>query len=568
MSFTITLMRSESEGSMTNWRCDLPRQFNLDESYCVALKEISFTDSFYNITKDYYTFAFDEGGRSYKSKLSAGRYESIASILNVINGNVSHFQTWEGKPLLVLKAGKVIVDPGTSGNYYLEPGLASFLGYKNPKVPDRLSFDTKSSSSNSSSDNYYLHGHTHHLRDKVNPLRSLLVYLDITDYTIVGDSFSNLLRVVEIPSDSLYGDQVVQQFKCPEFVKLSNHSFSSIQTLIKDTSGEDIRFRFGTIILTLLFKPSRLSVMSMLSFERDEFRIILPSNTTNQGKTLHHQNTLTHWKTILPQTLNLSGEYEVGLTEISYTYSWYNINYDVDCKLVDQDGVVVINTFRLLNRGQYKDIFRLTNEINTNLKQIKHEVISTTPQFAVHKFTQRVRIIPGSTSYKKLLYPITSLTTNSDIVQRDATSITRPFMNMIDHQNDRNLYTMEGASTNGQISEEMIAFHKQVISSIKDEQTFSDWTSNIRSIFVHTNIIEHTVIGDKFGQLLRTVTVPIQAEPNDQITFEDPDPIFHPLISNQISIIDIHLKDEKGNDINFQDFGESRVTLLFRRRLQ
>lgn len=141
-------------------------------------------------------------------------------------------------------------------------------------------------------------------------------------------------------------------------------------------------------------------------------------------------------------------------------------------------------------------------------------------------------------------------------------------MNMIDHQNDRNLYTMEGASTNGQISEEMIAFHKQVISSIKDEQTFSDWTSNIRSIFVHTNIIEHTVIGDKFGQLLRTVTVPIQAEPNDQITFEDPDPIFHPLISNQISIIDIHLKDEKGNDINFQDFGESRVTLLFRRRLQ
>jgi hypothetical protein len=36
-------------------------------------------------------------------------------------------------------------------------------------------------------------------------------------------------------------------------------------------------------------------------------------------------NTLTHFTTRLPQMMDLDGSWEIGLAEIQYQHSWYNI---------------------------------------------------------------------------------------------------------------------------------------------------------------------------------------------------------------------------------------------------
>lgn len=581
MSFTISLLRSKEEGSMSDWRSTLPRQFNLDEAYCITLKEISFTDSIFNITRDYYIIVFSGVGFTYESILHAGRYDSLSGILNVINKKISHFITWDNKPKLIIKGESVVVDPLTTGTYFLEPALASFLGYKNPNMR-RLFQRVNSSGSNQASTNYFSESCEINKRDKFNPLRSMMVYTDITDYTIVGDTLTNLLRVVTIPSNSLYGEQVVTHFKSPQFVNLSNHSFSSIHILIKDSTGSDIIFNFGKIILTLLFKPISSSMMSFFPMERNEFRIILPSNTTNGEKIQHHQNTLTHWKTILPQTLNLDGRFEVALIEISYTFSWFNVNYDVDCIIVDWNGNEVVKSFRLLDRGHYSDVSKLINEMNHQLAEMKTEndIIDVCPGFIVHKYTQKVSVAPGKTTDNRLIYPITAVVKNSRRMKRESAEENGKFTSMIDYEPLK-----QGASLTSRIddtplpsgdnptyfipSSELADTYKSIIGTlIKEEQSFSDLTSTIRTVFVHSNIIEHSVIGDKFGQVLRTVEVPAKAEHNDQVTFEYSDPIFHPLISNHIPQITIHLKDDRGDNIPFQNQGESRVTLLFRKILE
>ena len=37
-------------------------------------------------------------------------------------------------------------------------------------------------------------------------------------------------------------------------------------------------------------------------------------------------NTLAHYTTVLAQDVDLSGRWEVGLSEIQYPYSWHNMN--------------------------------------------------------------------------------------------------------------------------------------------------------------------------------------------------------------------------------------------------
>jgi hypothetical protein len=46
-------------------------------------------------------------------------------------------------------------------------------------------------------------------------------------------------------------------------------------------------------------------------------------------------NTLTHFTTRLPQMMNLDGSWEIGLAEIQYPYSWYNIKKGEACVHVD-----------------------------------------------------------------------------------------------------------------------------------------------------------------------------------------------------------------------------------------
>lgn len=572
MAFCVTLMRSQKEGSMSDWRTTLPRSLNFDEPYCVALKEISFTDSIFTLKKDHFFIMF--GRSTIKKLIPAGRYPNVRSILNTMNNKLRYI-SWEGiRPNLVIEGGNVVCKTGSNGSIYLEPSLAAFLGYDNPEITERQLKIPSTSDTPLWTDHTSVEEIEDNYRDKYNSIRSIIVYLDITDYTIVGDSLSNLLRFVEVPSDSNFGHQVVAHYTSPEWVKLSCNSFSSIQTMIKDVSGEDVEFKFGSVILSLLFRPLNISIMSMLSLQRDEFRVILPSNTTNGGRALHHQNTLTHWKTLLPHPLHLEGEWEVALTEISYTYSWNNINYDVDCVFVDDEGNEIADRFRILDKGMYTSALRLVVEMNEKMKRIQEVVpyIATSPSFVVNKFTQLIKISPGSTTGNKLIYPITFPVGELKSRKRRATINTAPILQL---RGVRTFVPEPSTSFTAMVDnkityevDKLSAYKRLISSTIKDEQSFYDVSSDIRTLFVHSNIIQHSVIGSKFGQVLRTVKVPSKAQPNDQITIEDSDPIFHQLISNHISQIDIKLKDDEGDYIPFQDGGESRVTLLFRRRLQ
>jgi hypothetical protein len=83
---------------------------------------------------------------------------------------------------------------------------------------------------------------------------SLFVYTDIIRSVHVGDTKANLLRMVDIPDDVPFGDQVVIRYQSPEYKKLATSEITSIEIYIKDDSGSDIPFEFGRTICTFHFK--------------------------------------------------------------------------------------------------------------------------------------------------------------------------------------------------------------------------------------------------------------------------------------------------------------------------
>lgn len=276
----------------------------------------------------------------------------------------------------------------------------------------------------------------------------------------------------------------------------------------------------------------------------------------------------------------MDGTYEVALKEISYTFSWLNVQQDIDCTFVDPDGKVVVDSFRLVNRGQYSTAARLISEINNNLKNADNPGIKFTPSFSLQKFTQTMKVNAGFSKDDRSIYPITNKNREDyrRRRRREVKNHNKPVRgdHGIDEQggdeSDHEELVADEADNSLIIdsNEELdsTSFKNIIQTMIKGEQHFLDLTSNLRTIFVHSNIVEHSIVGERYEQLLRTVKVPFNAQPNDQINFEDPDPIFHTLNTNYISQIDIRLTDDSGNKIPFQDGGESRVTLLFRRRLQ
>ena len=66
------------------------------------------------------------------------------------------------------------------------------------------------------------------------------------------------------------------------------------------------------------------------------FYLTLPSNSSSE---FFPENTLTHYLTKLPRPIDLSGgQWEVGLSEIQYPHTWYNIQGEegwVDIKIDD-----------------------------------------------------------------------------------------------------------------------------------------------------------------------------------------------------------------------------------------
>ena len=86
--------------------------------------------------------------------------------------------------------------------------------------------------------------------------------------------------------------------------------------------------------------------------------------------------------------------------------------------------------------------------------------------------------------------------------------------------------------------------------------------SNIDSLFVYCDVLEHVPVGDTLAPLLRAVVV--RGRPGDQISEKYINPMYLPLQKKSFESIEINIMTDTGDPVPFVD-GPSTVTLHFRR---
>ena len=257
-SFFVTLPSNVQTNQDTNTIGDyvttLPHILRLDPSWRVALTELFFTNSWYNLEKECEVKILVYDWSRPKSVLTStesftiapGRYATINDILERINGHKSVLLE-DAKNALKLaiepKTNHIMCTIGKSKSgkerfmYEFDPKLADLLGVPNnewTKIPmSQLMLAKKPF-------------------NKFSGTSTLQVDSDAVDYSIIGNKSTQLLRVVHIPTLP-FGDEAHVVFDKPYYQPLSCDEISKIRVTIKDENEQPIDFKFGKVLVVLHF---------------------------------------------------------------------------------------------------------------------------------------------------------------------------------------------------------------------------------------------------------------------------------------------------------------------------
>ena len=238
--------------------------------------------------------------------------------------------------------------------------------------------------------------------------------------------------------------------------------------------------------------------------------LYLPSNTKHTG------NTPGEFIVPLAQPYELVGEWEVGLMEIQYARTWYNVPSD--------QFVQVGNTTILIPEGIYADIRELIKILNKKIKWGLGGNPPLTVEFNTIETTQKTRL---------------------KIETNDASEELVPDLYLSKRLSDMLGFVMTGPFSAGD----------------RKSKYPADIEDGIHNLYVYCDLIEPVAVGNAKVPLLKIV--PIQKGPIVTTTYSK---VFYYLVMRKIfGAVEINIKGDTGEIIPFVG-GKSFVTLHFRKK--
>lgn len=316
-SFHLTLLSNAetpagfNENKTSSFIVDLPKEVKLEGDWKVAVSEIQYQNTINNVTKRNNRVSFessfsnvyiiqDDGISFYPAEkpiehesefrtidetvfqnelrrlrqrtfkhtvffdVPEGSYHTVAQVLKAINDIV--YKKYEIESFLIIDVitHKVIVNPHanvveeltkkfryqefndyvgyTSSkpevyplSFKLQGQLATMLGFE----PDVCCLTNEATSTP---------------RLSLGVPAQMMVYCSVIEPQIVGDVYAKIIRVLPtVKGDAEYGDMIAHRFTNRNYVKVLSKNFKRIGIELRSTTGEMIRFKFGTLYIQLSF---------------------------------------------------------------------------------------------------------------------------------------------------------------------------------------------------------------------------------------------------------------------------------------------------------------------------
>src|SRR6218665_2460593 len=258
------------------------------------------------------------------------------------------------------------------------------------------------------------------------------------------------------------------------------------------------------------------------------FYLTLPSNSSIR---YYPDNTITHYTTRLENAISLDGDWEVGLVEVQYQHSWYNIE--------GTEGRVLYNhTFQTgVQTKHVQDIVQLTPDYYESaadiIQIINKQMKESAANFEIDPFAD----VTYNDVTKRLEARLNGFST---------VSFTTALRNMLGIQHVRNPLRNNGSD---------------ILYWTATKAT--DVNRGFTSMYLYCDVLEHFPVGDTKAPLLRIV--PLTGKSNDILHNIYEKPISVPLQKKNFDSIEIDIGSDTGKPVPFE-YGKVIVTLHFRLR--
>ena len=270
----------------------------------------------------------------------------------------------------------------------------------------------------------------------------------------------------------------------------------------------------------------------------DSFYLFLPSNVSD----ITERNTIANYVTHLPQTMKLYGSWEVGISEILYTKTWFNIVEDEEVRLITEYKGISTQSCPI-PAGCYRDLTSVMIKLNECLNKLisqfrvtKADGETVSPVIRYTRDKQRIVMLPGKLQ-KNMIIPLLPQSLRAILG--------------FDLYNDFDF-------------DEETEIDGKLIKGACIVQRVVDISATIHAIYVYCDIVKSSVVGDSFSKLLRVVSVP-NAGFGETIQKIYDQPQFFPLEKKEFQTIEIDIKDDTGTTLKF-DSGRVIIVLHFRKR--
>ncbi|XP_071033090.1 uncharacterized protein [Parasteatoda tepidariorum] len=225
------------------------------------------------------------------------------------------------------------------------------------------------------------------------------------------------------------------------------------------------------------------------------------------------ENKLSHFKTQLPVPVDLNGQWEVGLSEIIYPHSWYNVNETNNYFLYKiSNGNITSTVKKTIDVGCYESMFDIVSAIQLTLPK-------NPSRFTLNynKATKRVEI-----------------------------------------------NAVEGSSLHLEKLSELLGFKRDTIITGKMKSEFAaDALSNFSVFYVYSDLISPQIVGDIQTPLLRIVR--IKGQDGETISQYYDRPQYLSLMRHSFQTIQVELRLNSGD---FVPFEKGRVIIVLHFRLR
>lgn len=247
----------------------------------------------------------------------------------------------------------------------------------------------------------------------------------------------------------------------------------------------------------------------------DAFYVTLPSNSSMQ---YYPDNTLAAFTTMLPNMVELLGDWEVGLVEIQYPYNWNNVSVDSESRTFSLSVQTVtdwVDYSFTIPPGYYPNIMRLLSAIVTNA--------NTTIQ---------------DPNFKLIMYNLRA-ERKVRLGQKTSCTLTVPLQ-----------------------LQQLLGLEQSTLNAHYDRSSKAVDLEPVNTLFVYCDIVEPRVVGDSLVPLLRIV--PVEGEHGKLITHSYQNVHYFKVQKKTFQNIEVNIRDHTGKKVSFES-GTLNVTLHFRR---